>query len=67
MKLRYACGHSAVYEAAPVRPECPTCQERRVSRVWAPPPRFRGLCTGPSATHDPTVSPHNTPLTKESA
>ena len=66
MTVKFACGHELTMEDATAAPLCPTCREHRVSRVWAPAPRFRGLCTGPSATHDPTVSPHNTPLTKES-
>ena len=66
MKMRFACGHEATMSEPPTRPECPRCQEHRVSRVWAPAPRFRGLCTGPSAVKDLTIAPHATPLVKES-
>ena len=62
MKLRFACNHEATYQDAPTSAECPICQERRVSRVWAPAPTFRGLCTGPTATFDKSIAAHNTPL-----
>jgi hypothetical protein len=50
MTLTFACGHqverAAEQDAAP---RCAICQEHRVTRVDAPAPRFRGLCSGPVA------------------
>ena len=46
--IRFACGHQ--YEVADTggsSPVCPLCGETRVQHVTAPPPKFRGFCTGP--------------------
>lgn len=49
ISLRFACGHAFDLDDATSAPVCPTCGERRVSRVTAPAPRFTGFCSGPSA------------------
>ena len=51
VRITFACGHGQAWQdgGAPI---CATCGERRVSRVKAPAPRFRGVCVGPSATRD---------------
>lgn len=52
--VTFACGHGfALDPSVAVAPECPTCGERRVSRVTAPAPRFTGWCSGPSAESTP--------------
>lgn len=52
--IRFACGHGFSLEpTSDVAPVCPTCGERRVSRVDAPAPRFTGWVTGPSAESAP--------------
>lgn len=49
--VRFACGHQAsVLPTVEEPPVCAECGERRVSRTTAPPPRFHGTVTGPSAT-----------------
>lgn len=47
--VTYACGHTANVSAKGDVPPICECGERRVSRVKAPAPRFRGVCQGPSA------------------
>lgn len=48
--IRFACGHGFTIDASvSAAPVCPTCGERRVSRVLAPAPKFTGFCSGPSA------------------
>ncbi len=48
--VRFACGHEmTVGEAQTEAPICAVCHERRVQRVTAPAPRFRGTVTGPCA------------------
>ena len=49
--VRMACGHDRLEMGDDVKgvPICPVCGERRVQQTTAPPPRFRGVCTGPSA------------------
>lgn len=50
MSVRFACGHATTMWAAnPSEPICPECGETRVTRIGAPPPRFRGACAGPYA------------------
>jgi ribosomal protein L37AE/L43A len=50
INVRFACGHGFKIDAnVQTPPVCPTCGERRVSRVTAPAPTFRGFCSGPSA------------------
>lgn len=47
IRVTFACGHVVtVSESAETPPQC-DCGERRVSRVKAPPPRFRGACETP--------------------
>ena len=48
--LTFACGHTQAYEDGAAI--CRVCGERRVSQAKAPPPRFRGVCVGPTATYD---------------
>ena len=45
----YRCGHRQVVGPDHDAPICPQCGERRVGQVSAPPPRFRGVATGPHA------------------
>ncbi len=49
--VRFACGHAPadVDTANDTPPVCTVCGERRIGRTFAPPPRFRGACQGPSA------------------
>ena len=55
--VRFACGHAVqVGESVSQAPEC-SCGERRVRRVAAPAPRFRGFAQGPCATFDDRVQP----------
>jgi len=49
VRVRFACGHGQAWAEGDA-PVCATCGERRVARVQAPPPRFRGVVQGPSAT-----------------
>lgn len=51
VRLTFACGHGQAWSDGQ-EPRCEQCGERRVSRVTAPAPRFRGVCTGPSATRE---------------
>lgn len=48
--VTYACGHTQSIGANSDTPPICECGERRVSRVSAPAPRFRGICQGPSAS-----------------
>lgn len=53
MTVKFACGHHQdVPESIDQAPVCATCGERRVSRVDAPKPRFRGIATGPCAVKE---------------
>ena len=52
IKVTMACGHTIPWEDGTAAPVCDACQERRVGRVQAGAPRFRGRCEGPSATTD---------------
>lgn len=63
--VRFACSHGFQIEPTSAAPECPTCGERRVSRVTAPAPRFSGWCSGPSAESAPLPA-IPIPLSKES-
>lgn len=47
--VTFACGHAGTTDGESV-PTCPTCDERRIRRVQARPPRFVGACRGPVAT-----------------
>lgn len=50
MTVRFACGHEQVVKAdVKEPPQCQQCGERRVQRVTAPAPTFRGACSGPCA------------------
>lgn len=51
IQITMACGHVVVQDGVMV-PRCPKCQESRVARVKAPPPRFRGVVLGPCATYE---------------
>lgn len=57
--VRFVCGHAATVGLSQVvDPVCPSCGETRVARTSAPPPRFRGMCSGPyaeTAAVDPAV------------
>ena len=53
ISVTFACAHRFDLELSDMAPECPTCGERRVSRVTAPAPRFTGWVTGPSAEPAP--------------
>lgn len=48
VRLTFACGHTQPWEDG--TPICAVCGSRQVSRTSAPPPRFRGVCVGPTAT-----------------
>ena len=49
MTLTWACGHrGTVKDSVTDAPIC-VCGERRIQRVTAPVPRFRGACRGPLA------------------
>lgn len=48
--VTFACGHRLSGSDQMTDPVCPTCGERRVTRVAAPPPRFTGVVHGPCAT-----------------
>lgn len=43
----FACGHRLDWADEKTQPVCPECGDRRVSRVTAPPPRFRGVGSSP--------------------
>jgi hypothetical protein len=48
--IRFLCGHGGRVGVNQVAsPVCPTCGETRIARVSAPPPKFRGACSGPYA------------------
>lgn len=47
-----ACGHRVKITDGIAVPNCPKCQETRVARVSAPPPKFRGFVRGPCATFE---------------
>ena len=47
--VTFRCGHHQIVGPDADIVICPQCGERRVARVVAPPPRFRGVATGPSA------------------
>jgi len=44
--VTFACGHQAQLTGAEENPAC-GCGERKIVAVKAPPPKFRGHCTGP--------------------
>jgi len=62
--VKLACGHGDIQldPTSENRPTCPTCGERRVRHVVAPPPRFSGLARGPHAVGGAT-DPRGTDLT----
>ena len=48
--VTFGCGHQARLESGGLSaPTCPICGHRRIARTVAPPPRFRGACSGPCA------------------
>ena len=48
--IRFLCGHGGTAGVSQVvSPVCPACGETRIARVSAPPPKFRGACSGPYA------------------
>lgn len=52
MMITFACGHTQKRDASVDTPPLCGCGERRVSRVVAPAPRFRGACLGPHAVQE---------------
>lgn len=53
IQVTFLCGHGvSVDEHEADSPVCLTCGERRIQRVSARPPRFRGACQGPNAIED---------------
>lgn len=57
IQILFACGHqTSVDEHEADQPICLTCGERRIQRVHARPPRFRGACRGPLAIEDPEAA-----------
>jgi hypothetical protein len=54
MTITFACGHRVTLDASADNPPQCSCGERRVARVQAPAPRFRGACRGPVATFEAT-------------
>jgi hypothetical protein len=62
IRVRFACGHEAQMDDRVMdRPACHVCGNTTVARTFAPAPRFRGLCSGPSAEMR-QVEPHNEKL-----
>jgi hypothetical protein len=61
--IQFVCQHRLSGDD-PVRAVCPTCGERRVSRVFAPHPRFRGTVNGPYAEYQ-DLPPEAVRWTKE--
>lgn len=51
IRVVWACGHRAEFNEGST-PSCPRCGERRIARTEAPPPTFRGVCLGPTATYE---------------
>jgi len=50
MRVTFGCGHAAdVANTVSQAPTCPTCGVKTIARVSAPPPTFRGVCSGPHA------------------
>ena len=47
MTVTFKCGHVVEMEDAKDAPTCQTCGERQIANVKAPPPRFRGVGSGP--------------------
>ncbi len=48
MTLTFACGcRIVVSDGVSMPPRCETCHETRITRVECPPPRFRGVASGP--------------------
>ena len=48
MRITFACGHKMVIANTTSQPTC-ACGETRVQSISAPPPTFRGACSGPFA------------------
>ncbi len=46
MTVTFVCGHTQPIGSTDVA-LCAVCGEHRVTRVTAPPPKFRGVATGP--------------------
>jgi predicted RNA-binding Zn-ribbon protein involved in translation (DUF1610 family) len=54
IRVTFACGHVlADVDASQDAPVCPECGERRIVRVNAPQPKFRGVATGPLCEEAP--------------
>ena len=56
--VTFTCGHRTDVGLNDAAPVCRVCGETRVARSSAPPPRFRGACSGPyaeTAHLDPAV------------
>ena len=45
--VTFACGHRQDWQDGTDPPVCARCGERRVARVQAPAPVFRGACASP--------------------
>jgi len=51
--VRFACGHEVTVQATETdAPVCPRCADKRITRVVAPPPKFRGMGSGPCHQED---------------
>jgi hypothetical protein len=54
MTVTFGCGHVLKLEdSVTTRPRCQVCGESCIRHTQAPPPRFKGHCTGPSAEMKP--------------
>lgn len=50
MEIIFRCGHTDAWDGKSSSPRCTTCGNAQVARVSnMPPPRFRGVATGPFA------------------
>ena len=52
--IRFKCGHSREWADGDDAPVCAECGERQIARTVAPPPRFRGVASGPLMQKDQT-------------
>ena len=50
MMIRFACGHVARVSHSVTEPPVCGCGETRITRVVAPTPSIRGVCSGPLVT-----------------
>lgn len=48
IRVTFKCGHGTdIADDLKDAPACPTCGERQIANVKAPPPKFRGVGAGP--------------------